>query len=70
MIPCFHKDFWEIKVLVQNKNQIGVCSNKQVLKIQMIHTPKKLEKQPKHHDMTSKLSFSCIDNEKPICVFT
>ena len=28
---CFHKDFWEINVLIQNKNQIGVCSNKQVL---------------------------------------
>jgi len=36
MTPCFHKDFWEIKVLIQNKNQIGVCSNKQVVKIQVI----------------------------------
>jgi hypothetical protein len=36
MTPYFHKDFWEIKVLIQNKNQIGVCSNKQVLKIQVI----------------------------------
>jgi len=31
MTPCFHKDFWEINVLIQNKNQIGVCSNKQLL---------------------------------------
>jgi hypothetical protein len=36
MTPCFHKDFWKIKVLIQNKNQIGVCSKKQVLKIQVI----------------------------------
>jgi hypothetical protein len=36
MTPCFHKEFWEIKVLIQKQNQIGVCSNKQVLKIQVI----------------------------------
>ena len=36
MIPCLHKDFSEIKVLIQNKNQIGVCSNKKVLEIQVI----------------------------------
>jgi hypothetical protein len=36
MISCFDKDFWEFKVLVQNESQIDVCSNKQVLKIQVI----------------------------------
>jgi hypothetical protein len=36
MTPRFHKDFWEIKVLIQNKNQIGVCFKKQVLEIEEI----------------------------------
>jgi hypothetical protein len=36
MILYFHKDFWEIKLLIQNRNQTYVCSNKQVLEIQVL----------------------------------
>jgi hypothetical protein len=71
MIPCFHKDFWEIKVLIQNRNQIGVCSNKNVLKIQVIsqkgdNTPikEKHEINPNTIRCLQKLSFSCMNNEK------
>lgn len=41
----------------KTKGQISVCSNKKVLKIQVITLKKKkIEEQPKHHEMTSKLS--------------
>jgi hypothetical protein len=36
MISHVQKDFWEFKVVVQNINQIGVCPNKQILKIEVI----------------------------------
>jgi hypothetical protein len=32
------------------------------------HTPRKFEKL-KHHESTSKLSFSCMNNEKPFYIF-
>jgi hypothetical protein len=63
MIPCFYKDFWEIKVLIQNRNQIGVffkqtssINSSDILTIQK----KKPDEQPKHYESTSKLSFGCI----------
>jgi hypothetical protein len=34
--PMFSKGFLGNQSLVQNRNQIGVCSNKQVMKIQVI----------------------------------
>jgi hypothetical protein len=30
---------------------------------------KKPERQPEHHEITSKLSFDCMNNEKPFCIF-
>jgi hypothetical protein len=36
MISHVHKVFLGIQILVQNRNHIGVCSNKQVLEIQVI----------------------------------
>jgi hypothetical protein len=33
------------------------------------HTTSKPE-EPKHHESTSKLSFSCMNNEKLFCIFT
>jgi hypothetical protein len=36
MISHVHKDFWEFKVLVQDRNHGGVCPNKKVFKIQVI----------------------------------
>jgi hypothetical protein len=34
-----------------------------------ILTLKKPERQPEHHEITSKLRFDCMNNEKPFCIF-
>jgi hypothetical protein len=71
MTPCFHKDFWEIKVLIQKpKIKLVFVLIIKFWKFKWYpNTYKKPERQPEHHEITSKLSFDCMNNEKPFCIF-
>jgi hypothetical protein len=64
MIQCFHKNFWEIKVLVQKKNQIGVVPTNKFWKFKWsprkvtIHLQnKKPENNPNTLRWLQKMSF-------------
>jgi len=68
----FTRIFGKSKFSTKNRNHVGVCSNKQVLEIQVIplrgnHAPRKPKKK---HTMKwpQKRSFICMNNEKSLCI--
>jgi hypothetical protein len=71
MTLCFHKDFLENQSFnTKTKIKLVFVLITSSENSSDILTLKKLERQPEHHEITSKLSFDCMNNEKPFCIFT
>jgi hypothetical protein len=71
MTPYFHKDFLGNQSF-NTKKKSNWCLFQQISSensSDILKPIKKPERQPEHHEITLKLSFDCMNNEKSFCIF-